>query len=119
MVTTDETPITLYSRLVALKCPYDDTFLAEGPQDPVEWDLTVVDAAGLSSAVTVQYDPALAGQPFILTVSGHVWEFSFAPDGGIDRARHGARWALESPFKEQLLAELVAGIQPDNQEAAL
>ena len=99
--------VTLYDRLKALRCPYDDDLLAtaDAAYPPPPWWVCQGE-----SVFVVTYDPMLAEQPLLLTVHGSSWEFSFAPDGGIDRARRGSDWILETGAKESAFAEFVGWI---------
>lgn len=105
--------VTLYDRLVALKCPHDEILEGNAIVDACaapSWPLWIRGFQGDDGVVVVTYDPLLAEQPFLLTVVGSAWEFSFAPNGEIERARRGAEWVLEPDPKEQAFTEMVSSL---------
>lgn len=101
--------VTLADRLTALLCPYGDDGAQVDP--PWIWGLVMDHDDSSDWTVAVTYDPALREHPFVLVARGDQWELTFAPDGAIDRARHGDLWVLDPAAKEALWNEMVARIQ--------
>ena len=70
---------------------------------------------GGRSFALVTYDPLLMDGPFVLRVAAPEWEFSFAPDGAIDRARDYGAWLLETDDRERAFASFIHGLQKTDQ----
>lgn len=94
---------TLQGRLCALGCP-DPCQSDIGAGEAAGWPLLYRMPSGRISPAWVDCDPAPAapGRPFLLVVKSPDFEFAFAPDGSIARARYGKRFAIAESVKEKL-----------------
>lgn len=94
---------TFQERLHALGCPapcQEDI----GAGEACGWALLYRMPSGRVSPAWVACDPSpgTPGRPFLLVVESTDFEFTFAPDGAIARARFGRRYALSGPVKEKI-----------------